>query len=171
MIPQIMEIITKTLGKARDHAQEIIDALIESEQNYLFTNDMDFKSNRHQVILDKAKGGHNNINQRNADAAGHDMNQNNGMSNRGGNVFVTELRKKIDAYFIIVLRNVRDSVPKAIGYFLVRKSQDALQFELFNQVNENRTLSQALGEPESITEKRRALTDVLKTLNSAIYVL
>lgn len=122
--------------------------------------------------MDRAKGGHNNINQRNADAAGHDMNQNNGMhSNRGGNVFVSELRKKIDAYFIIVLRNVKDSIPKAIGYFLVRKSQDSLQFELFNQVNENRHLSQALGEPESITEKRRALTDMLKTLNSAIYVL
>jgi hypothetical protein len=32
------------------------------------------------------------------------------------------MRKRIDAYFEIVLRNVKDSVPKAIGYFLVRKS-------------------------------------------------
>jgi dynamin 1-like protein len=39
---------------------------------------------------------------------------------------VAELRTRIDAYFAIVLRNVKDSIPKAIGYFLVRKSQDVL---------------------------------------------
>jgi hypothetical protein len=41
---------------------------------------------------------------------------------RGGNLFVSEMRKRIDAYFEIVLRNVKDSIPKAIGYFLVKKS-------------------------------------------------
>jgi len=50
----------------------------------------------------------------------------------GGNVFVQELRSRIDDYFSIVLRNVKDSIPKTIGFFLVRKSQDALQFELYN---------------------------------------
>ncbi len=50
----------------------------------------------------------------------------------GGNVFVRELRSRIDSYFSIVLRNVKDSIPKCIGYFLVRKSQDSLQFELYN---------------------------------------
>jgi hypothetical protein len=29
------------------------------------------------------------------------------------------MRKRIDQYFELVLRNVKDSVPKAIGYFLV----------------------------------------------------
>ena len=32
------------------------------------------------------------------------------------------MRKRIDQYFELVLRNVKDSVPKAIGYFLVQKS-------------------------------------------------
>lgn len=40
----------------------------------------------------------------------------------GGNMYVTEMRKKIDDYFQIVLRNVKDSIPRTIGYFLVRKS-------------------------------------------------
>jgi vacuolar protein sorting-associated protein 1 len=56
---------------------------------------------------------------------------------KSGNVFVRELRQRIDSYFQIVLRNVKDSIPKAIGYFLVRKSQDSLQFELYSQVNQN----------------------------------
>ena len=29
---------------------------------------------------------------------------------------------QIDTYFSIVVRNIRDSVPKAIGYFLVKAS-------------------------------------------------
>ena len=38
------------------------------------------------------------------------------------NLFVREIRARIDAYFRIVCRNVRDSIPKAIGYFLVKAS-------------------------------------------------
>ena len=45
---------------------------------------------------------------------------------RGANAFVVEMRKRIDQYFDIVVRNVKDSIPKAIGCFLVRKSQDVL---------------------------------------------
>lgn len=90
---------------------------------------------------------------------------------RGANAYVMEMRKRIDQYFDIVLRNIRDSVPKAIGCFLVKKSQDVLQFELYNQVNSNPHLAQALGEPARITERRNALTAVLKTLKNSLKVL
>ena len=86
-------------------------------------------------------------------------------------MFVNELRNKIDDYFALVLRNVKDSIPKAIGYFLVRKSQDSLQFELYNQVNTNKSLSATLGEPANITERRKALTAVLGTLKNSLKVL
>lgn len=33
-----------------------------------------------------------------------------------------ELRSRIDAYFEVVMRGVRDSVPKIVGTFLVRAS-------------------------------------------------
>lgn len=39
MIPEIMEIITKVLSNERDKAREVCEAIIDSEQNYLFTND------------------------------------------------------------------------------------------------------------------------------------
>lgn len=89
----------------------------------------------------------------------------------GGNHFVQELRHRIDQYFAIVLRNVRDTIPKTIGMFLVRKSQDSLQFELYNQVNTNKAFSQTLGEPARITERRKALTEVLNTLKNSLKVL
>lgn len=52
-------------------------------------------------------------------------------------MFVNEMRKRIDSYFEVVLRSVKDSVPKAIGFFLVKKSQEQLQMDMYNQVNNN----------------------------------
>lgn len=93
------------------------------------------------------------------------------MKKGGTNHFVNEIRKRIDQYFSIVLRSVRDSVPKTIGHFLVRKSQDSLQFELYNQINTNQNLIQGMGEPARITERRKALSDVLATLKNSLKVL
>ena len=50
MIPEIMDIIVKVLSKERDHAREIVEAIIDSEQNYLFTNDMNYKESRSEII-------------------------------------------------------------------------------------------------------------------------
>ena len=40
--------------------------------------------------------------------------------------YVQELRKKLDAFFGLVIRNWRDSIPKAIGFFLVRALEDKM---------------------------------------------
>jgi len=138
MIPEIMDIIVKVLNKERDHAREVVEAIIDSEQNYLFTNDLDYKDNRQDILTTNdpnlaaggQPGGPGQPGANNPQMQRVPSNQ-----NSGGNVFVRELRQRIDSYFQIVLRNVKDSIPKAIGYFLVRKSQDSLQFELYNQVN------------------------------------
>ena len=45
---------------------------------------------------------------------------------RGTNIFVKEIRARIDAVFKITIRTVRETIPKLIGYFLVRMSQDKL---------------------------------------------
>lgn len=46
-----------------------------------------------------------------------------------------------------------------------------LQFELYNQVNSNKQLSQGMGEPARITERRKTLTDILTTLRNSLKVL
>jgi len=113
-----MEIIIKVISDERDKAREIVESIIDSEQNYLFTNDMDYKESKSSIITP---------NQNNEDP----RQQPQGEMPRGTNSFVRDLRDRIDSYFQLVLRSVKDSVPKAIGYFLVRKSQDKLQFELY----------------------------------------
>jgi vacuolar protein sorting-associated protein 1 len=84
---------------------------------------------------------------------------------------VRDLRKKIDTYFAIVLRNVRDTVPKQIGFFLVRKSQEKLQTDLYMRINKNKQIAEALGEPKSITERRNTLNALINTLGDSVKVL
>jgi len=48
--PAIMDIIVQVLSNERDHAREIVEAIIDSEQNYLFTNDLDYKENRSSIV-------------------------------------------------------------------------------------------------------------------------
>ena len=65
---------------------------------------------------------------------------------KGSNLFVKEIRARIDAYFKIAVRNVRDTIPKTIGYFLVKASQERLQFELYSSINKNESMTKSLGE-------------------------
>lgn len=132
MIPEIMDIIVKVLAQERDRAREVVEAIIDSEQNYLFTNDSGYKNNRTDIVP-QAAGPPTGGDPQNPNDPGHQPQQmQRHPPQNGRNIFVQEMRKRIDAYFEIVLRNVKDSIPKAIGFFLVKKSQEVLQFELYN---------------------------------------
>jgi hypothetical protein len=69
-------------------------------------------------------------------------------------VFVNEIRARIDAYFAIVIRGIRDSVPKAIGYFLVRASLENMHLELYKHINQNEAILESLTEPTHIAAER-----------------
>lgn len=50
MIPEVMDIITQVLQHERDKARDIVEAIIDSEQSYLFTNDGDYLTNRTDIV-------------------------------------------------------------------------------------------------------------------------
>ena len=50
MIPEVMDIITTVLQGEREKTRRIVEAIIDSEQNYLFTNDMDYLQNRTDIV-------------------------------------------------------------------------------------------------------------------------
>lgn len=89
----------------------------------------------------------------------------------GNQAFVKQLRDRIDQYFKIVLRNVRDLIPKTIGYFLVQKSQDKLQNDLWMKISANQRIMNLLGEPPSVTERRKQLRATCDSLNKSLKVL
>jgi len=149
--PQLVEIIgesvTKVLQKERDQSRKIVESIIEAEQQYLFTNDQDYLMNRTNLIPKNEPNNNKPIDPQ--------------------LIFVNELRNRIDAFFKIVVRNMRDSIPKAIGYFLVRAAQDNMQFQLYEEVNKNEELMNLLSEPPSITLERNTLTKTLDVLTKA----
>jgi hypothetical protein len=85
--------------------------------------------------------------------------------------FLKNIRDRIDNYFRIVLRNCRDTVPKQVGYFLVQRSQDKLNKDLWMRINANQRISNMLGEPPSVTERRKNLKNTIDTMRQSLKVL
>lgn len=53
--PEIMDIIVSVLQRERDHCRELVEAVIDSEQNYMFVNDADYKENRTSIVPQEAQ--------------------------------------------------------------------------------------------------------------------
>jgi len=83
---------------------------------------------------------------------------------------VKELRARIYDYYQIVVRNVRDTIPKQIGYFLVRKSQEKLHQDLYMRISTS-NVHETLGEPKHILERRITLQNLIKTLDNSVKIL
>lgn len=82
------ETFIKELNVRKTHVKKLLTNLVQCEDNYLFTNDIAFLRSDSQ----QKKG-----------------------SNTHTNLLTNELRQKIDSYFYIIVRNLRDIVPKIIG--------------------------------------------------------
>ena len=85
-------------------------------------------------------------------------------------MFISEIRERLDGYFRIVVQVLNDSVPKIIGYFLVRQSQETLQMVLFNELN-HESIFESLGEPKEVEEQRKRLNARITTLQKSLRAL
>jgi hypothetical protein len=65
------------------------------------------------------------------------------------------------------VRNLRDSIPKAIGFFLVKSIQDSMQLQLYNQLYKSTEMVNVLSEPEHITRQREELHKKIKIMKDA----
>jgi dynamin 1-like protein len=146
-----MEVVSHCLSDERDKTEEILTCVIDSEEGYLFTNDYEYLMNRTDIVP----------------AANDEKKQHLSSTT----VFVMELRQRIDSYFSLVIRNVRDRVPKTIGNFLVKKVQDKIQFHLYSEINKNSKMSEVLGEHPAITQERDDLSRTSEILKHATKVL
>ena len=48
--PDVMDIICEVLQEQRDKTRELVEAVIDAEQNYIFTNDHDYKTSRTNIV-------------------------------------------------------------------------------------------------------------------------
>lgn len=141
---EISDIASHVLYKEREGCREIVENMVDSEETYVFTNDLDYMTARTDIIP-----------------------KSDGKPKSAELMFVDEIRCRIDSYFRVVIRTVRDSVPKVIGTFLVRSVMDKIQMELYERINMTESILSKLSEPPHISAERDMLKNQLITLRKA----
>lgn len=81
------------------------------------------------------------------------------------------IERLIKSYFLIVRKNIQDSVPKAVMNFLVNYVKDNLQSELVGQLYKSMLLDDLLTESEDMAQRRKEAADMLKALQRASQVI
>ncbi|XP_051545871.1 dynamin-1-like protein isoform X2 [Myxocyprinus asiaticus] len=81
------------------------------------------------------------------------------------------IERLIKSYFLIVRKNIQDSVPKAVMHFLVNHVKDSLQSELVGQLYKPAVLDDLLTESEDMAQRRNEAADMLKALQKASQVI
>ena len=75
-------------------------------------------------------------------------------------IFINEIRSRIEAYFKLIVRNLRDSIPKTIGMNLVKSIEENMQITLYNMLYKSQEVVNVLNEPESVMIRRKELTEL-----------
>lgn len=99
--------------------------LLDAEISYLYTNDITYLMGNFALTEQEKK----KIN-----------------SNKVKDPLIFELRKRIDSYFKLVVRNLRDLVPRQIFNFLIVKCLKQLEFEAFQFTSDVKKLKEWLNE-------------------------
>ncbi|XP_029908839.1 dynamin-1-like protein isoform X2 [Myripristis murdjan] len=81
------------------------------------------------------------------------------------------IERLIKSYFLIVRKNIQDSVPKAVMHFLVNHVKDCLQSELVGQLYKTGLLNDLLTESEDMAQRRNEAADMLMALQKASQVI
>uniref|UniRef100_H3C1N8 Dynamin-1-like protein n=1 Tax=Tetraodon nigroviridis TaxID=99883 RepID=H3C1N8_TETNG len=81
------------------------------------------------------------------------------------------IERLIKSYFLIVRKNIQDSVPKAVMHFLVNHVKDCLQSELVGQLYKSALLNDLLTESEDMAQRRSEAADMLRALQKASQVI
>ena len=158
-INDMTDLVSNYLIEERDKTKYLIDCVVDMELNYLFTNDYDYLNN-FTTFIPKQNHQHNP----------NPQNSNEFKSEPpidAKNIFIKEIRNRIEAYFKLIVRNLRDSIPKIMGNFLVKEIQENMQLKLYNKLYNAREMTDLLNEPENIAERRKELNDMIKVMKNA----
>ena len=170
-VNDMTDLVSNYLMEERDKTKYLIDSVVDMEINYLFTNDYDYLNN-FTTFIPKQKP-----NQGNTGGSNDGKGGTNNIDNKpqppidAKNIFINEIRNRIEAYFKLIVRNLRDSIPKIMGNYLVKEIEENMQLKLYNKLYNARELTDLLSEPESVAERRKELNDMIKVMRNAQKIL
>lgn len=153
-VEEMSEFVAIFLNKEKEKAKYLVDSIVNMEINYLFTNDFDYMSN-HTTFAPKPQDIQNS--KQKGEEQGYDTK----------NIFIREIRSRIEAYFKLIVRNLRDSIPKTIGYQLVKSVENNMQVELYNMLSKSNEMIESLNEPDTVVKQREELRRQIKVMRDA----
>ena len=184
-IDEMTDLVTNYLIEERDKTKYLVDSIVDMEINYLFTNDKEYLNN-FTTFIPKNKNqnqssiNNNNNNLNNNNNKDGQNNNNNNINNNNNanefkpqspkeakNIFIKEIRNRIEAYFKLIVRNLRDSIPKVMGNYLVKEIEENMQLKLYNKLYNAKEITDLLSEPESVAERRKELNELIKVMKNA----
>ena len=81
------------------------------------------------------------------------------------------IEKLIHSYFVIVRKNIQDSIPKAVMHCLVNFVKDDLQHRLVSELYRTESYDRLMDESEEIFTRRREIAEMVKALQKAAEIL
>ncbi|MCQ2971665.1 MAG: dynamin family protein [archaeon] len=178
------DLISNYLIEERDKTKYIVDSVVDMEINYLFTNDYDYLNNFTTFMPKQQPRVYNPPNQ-GMQGGMNNQGQPGQMGGQPGqmpqmqqeirpqppvdakSIFIKEIRNRIEAYFKLIVRNLRDSIPKIMGNYLVKEIEENMQIKLYNKLYNAREMTDLLNEPESVAERRKELNAMIKVMKNA----
>ena len=86
---------------------------------------------------------------------------------KNNNDYIDTIKSRINTYFNIVVKELRNCIPKIIGSFLMKEIEDNLQIILQNKIYSSNEIVNLFIESESLLQRRKELTDIINIMKSA----
>lgn len=118
-------LVMNYLEEVKEDCRKRVDDYLEAEINYIHTNDGEAHSTYQEMLS----------------AVQTDKDQVDTQA-----LLIKEMRNKLDTYFKVVIRLLRDMIPKMIGNFFVKKVEDHLQMYLVSELQNNQELRKNIKE-------------------------
>ena len=150
LLINISDLVNNFINEKKNKTKYLIDSIVNMENNYFFSNDEDY-CNVEKKIYE----------------------QNNKVYKSYGYYTVDyidkigEIKDRINTYFKSVVKELRNIIPKIIGNFFVKEIEDNLQISLQNKIYESKEIVDSFEESESISQRRKELTDIIEVMKKA----
>lgn len=141
LLGEVRETFIKEVSKTKMNTQKILDNIVRCEENYLFTNNPEILGTISAKQIKK------------------------NMTTK--DLLVVELRNRIDCYFNIVVKNIRNTVPKIVGQFLLQKLRENLEVEILNALAKRNYCLDGFAESDTSSSLRKKTKEELQSLTAA----
>jgi hypothetical protein len=173
------EIIMGYVTKQFEKTKAIQENIAEMNFNFIYIDEL--VSNYQELIQTQLINNPNYNNLNNTNTNNQNNNQNNQnypfKQNKDISFFKSAKNKEsyyrsladyvkalVDYIYSLIIRNLRESIPKATGHFFIKSLKSGLRFFLLQYINKNPQLAQNLEEDPEMANKRKYLVESTKKM-------